>query len=251
MKGRVLMIPTPIQKAKTHVKNLSGHQSPNLLGKHPLIIVMIIILCSLIFGVIAYYVQQKGSLVQWDMAMVNRMHETALNSATWMKNIMVAGFYIGYQGYIVIGILLSLYFIFKKFWKEFFMVMVLYAGQVLLFYSLTQYFARPRPIFTIQIGAVIKYSSFPSGHMLSIVICVGLITYFFAPKISSRFWKASLIILAVLMVLFIGYSRFFMGAHYLTDIAAGLAVGVAWTCIAIMLIELLFNKGGYKHDKEK
>jgi len=42
-----------------------------------------------------------------------------------------------------------------------------------------------------------------------------------------------------------------MGAHYLTDIVAGLAVGVAWTSLAIMLIELLYKKGGHKHAKEK
>jgi len=164
---------------------------------------------------------------------------------------MLAGYYIGMQGYMAIGFFLALYFVFKKFWKEFFMVVILYAGQSILFYCLTKYFARPRPEFIENIGAVIKYPSFPSGHMMSSVICFGLIAYFFVPKISSRFWKAMMIIFSVLMVLFIGYSRFFMGAHYLTDIAAGLAVGVAWTSLVIMLTELSNIKGGHKHVKEK
>ena len=55
----------------------------------------------------------------------------------------------------------------------------------------------------------------------------------------------------VFMVLFIGYSRFFMGAHYLTDILAGVAVGVAWTSLVIMFIELFNKKGGHKNVKEK
>jgi membrane-associated phospholipid phosphatase len=38
-----------------------------------------------------------------------------------------------------------------------------------------------------------------------------------------------------------------MGAHYLTDIVAGLAVGVAWTSFVIMSIELLYKKGDNKH----
>ena len=60
-----------------------------------------------------------------------------------------------------------------------------------------------------------------------------------------------MITFTVLMVLFIGYSRFFMGAHYLTDILAGVAVGVAWTSLVIMFIELFNKKGGHKNVKEK
>jgi len=245
------MAPTTIQIAKIPKKVSRGLQSPDFFAEQPVIGIMLFLLFSLIFGVLAYYVQQKGALVQWDLAMENRMHEMALNSSPWIKNIMLAGYYIGMQGYMAIGFFLALYFVLKKFWKEFFMVVILYAGQSILFCFLTKYFARPRPVFTEQIGAIIKYPSFPSGHMMSSVICFGLIAYFFVPKISSQFWKATMIIFSVLMVLFIGYSRFFMGAHYLTDIAAGLAVGVAWTSLVIMLTELSNIKGGHKHVKEK
>ncbi|HEY5587134.1 MAG TPA: phosphatase PAP2 family protein [Ruminiclostridium sp.] len=245
------MIQTTKERSKTDKKNSRGLQSPDVFGKKPFIGVMLCLISILIFGLMAYYVQQKGALVQWDISMENHMHQMALNSSPWIKNIMLAGYYIGMEGYMAIGAVLALYFLFKKFWEEFFMVVVLYAGQSLIFYFLTKYFARPRPQFTENIGALIKYPSFPSGHMMSSVICFGLIAYFLVPKISSRLWKAMIIIFSVLMVLFIGYSRFFMGAHYLTDLVAGLAVGVAWTSLAIMLIELLFKKGGHKNVKEK
>lgn len=245
------MISPPIQRAKTQ-EIISGElRSPDFFAKQPLIGVMMFLLGSFIFALIAYYVQQNGSLVQWDIALGNRMHETALNSPVWIKNIMFAGYYIGLEGYIVIGILLGLYFLFKKFWEEFFMVAILFIGEGILWYYVTKYFARPRPKFTETMGSLMKYPSFPSGHTISGVICFGLIAYFFVPKISSRFWKAVVIILAVFMMLFIGYSRFFMGAHYLTDVVAGLAAGVAWFGLAIMLIELYYKKGDYKHGKEK
>jgi membrane-associated phospholipid phosphatase len=245
------MISTPIQRAKTHGKILGDLRSPDLLAKQPLIGVMLFLLGSLIFGLLAYYVHQNGSLVQWDTAIGNRMHETALNSSAWIKNIMLAGFYIGLHGYIVIGILLGLYFLFKRFWKEFFMVAILFAGEGILWYFFTKYFARMRPEYNERIGSVLNYPSFPSGHTISGVICYGLIAYFFVPKISSRFWKAMVIIIAVLMMLYIGYSRFFMGAHYLTDIVAGLAAGVAWTSLVMMSIELLNKKGDHQYAKEK
>jgi len=235
------MILPPIQRAQTHENTFGVLRSPDLLAKQPLIGILLFLLGSLIFGLIAYNVHQKGFLVQWDIAIGNRMHETALNSPAWIKNIMFAGFYIGLQGYIVIGILLGLYFLFKKFWKEFYMVAILFAGEGILWYFFTKYFARARPEFAVRIGSVLNYPSFPSGHTISGVICFGLIAYFFVPKISSSFWKSIVIIIAVLMMLYIGYSRFFMGAHYLTDIVAGLAAGVAWTSLVIMSIELLYK----------
>jgi undecaprenyl-diphosphatase len=245
------MISTPLQRAKTHGKFFGDLRSPDLLAKMPFIGIMMFLLGSLIFGLLAYYVHQNGSLVQWDITIGNRMHEIALNSPAWIKNIMFIGFYIGLQGYIVIGVLLGLYFLFKKFWKEFFMVAILFAGEGILWFFFTKYFARTRPEFTERIGSVLNYPSFPSGHTISGVICYGLIAYFFVPKISSQFWKAVVIIFAVLMMLYIGYSRFFMGAHYLTDVVAGLAAGVAWTSLVVLLIELAFKKGDHNYVKEK
>ena len=122
-----------------------GLQSPDLLVRHPVLSVAMIIIGSMIFGILAYFVMQKGSLVKWDLDFVNRMHAVALSSPVWMKNVMLAGYYIGQHGYIATGVILGLYFLFKRFWKEFFMVVVLYAGQGILFLSLTSLVARPRP----------------------------------------------------------------------------------------------------------
>jgi undecaprenyl-diphosphatase len=245
------MISTSIQREKTHGKYFGELRSPDLLAKYPLIGILMFLVGTLIFSFIAYYVHQKGSLVQWDTSIGNRMHETALHSPAWIKNIMFAGFYIGLQGYIIIGILLGLIFLFKKFWKEFYMVAILLVGEGIFWYFFSKYFDRTRPEFTERIGSVLHYPSFPSGHTISGVIGFGLVAYFFVPLISSRFWKVTLIIFAVLMMLFIGFSRFFMGAHYLTDVVAGLAAGVAWTGLVVMIIELLYNKGDYKYVKEK
>jgi membrane-associated phospholipid phosphatase len=245
------MISTPIQRVKTPRRFLGDLRSPDLLAKQPLIGVMMFLLGSLIFGLLAYYIHQNGSLVQWDIAIGNHMHETALYSPAWVKGIMLAGFYIGLHGYFAIGIVLSLYFLFKKFWKEFYMIAILYVGESILWFFITKYFARTRPEYTEQIGSAVNYPSFPSGHTFSCVICFGLITYFLLPKISSRFWKSMVIIIAMLIVLFIGFSRFFMGAHYFTDVVAGLAAGVAWTSLVVLLIELSYKKGVQQYVKEK
>jgi len=239
-----------VQKNLSMNKKSGGLRSTDILIRQPGFFITLILICCLIFGLLAYLISMKGALVQWDIAIVNSMHLTALSSPAWVKGIMISGDYIGKQGFIVVSIILAVYFLIKKFWKEFFMVLITSAAQGLLFLGLTYLFARPRPVFSENIGAVINYFSFPSGHMISSVICFAFLAYFFVPIISSRFWKAVVILSAVLLVLFVGSSRFFMGAHYLTDIVAGTMVGIVWFCIVVMSIERISRKGEKKHVKQ-
>jgi undecaprenyl-diphosphatase len=226
-----------------------GLRITDTLIRHPVFFITLILLSCLVFGILAFLINQQGALVQWDLAIVNSMHVTALASPPWVKSIMVLGDYIGLQGYLAISLLLVIYFAVKKLWREFSMVLITCIGQSPLFLGLTNLFARPRPVFSENIGNIVKYFSFPSGHMMSTVILFGFLTYFFVPKIPSRFWKAFAILIALLFVAFVGLSRFFVGAHYLTDIVAGTAVGIVWFCIVVMIFESKNRKGDEKHVK--
>ena len=42
---------------------------------------------------------------------------------------------------------------------------------------------------------------------------------------------------AFLTILYIGFCRLYMGGHYLTDVLAGYALGVAWAGLVFTLIE--------------
>lgn len=238
------------QKDLAMDKKSGGLRSPDILVRHPVFCVILILISCLIFGLLATLINMQGALVKWDIAIENSMHATALSSPVWVKGIMLSGGYIGQQGFITISVLLALYFLIKRFWKEFWMVLITSAGQGPIFLGLTYLFARPRPVFSVNIGPVIKYFSFPSGHMISSVICFGLLAYFFVPIISSQFWKVVAILLSELFVVFVGFSRFFMGDHYLTDVVAGAAVGIIWFCLSVISIELISKKRGEKHVKQ-
>jgi membrane-associated phospholipid phosphatase len=244
------MVSIAVQSSKTNQKATGELRSPDLFAKRPLIGLFMFLLGSLLFGIIAYYVNMQGQLSRWDLDLANRMHTAALQSPLWMKDLMIGGFYVGLHGYIVIGVLLGLYFIFKKFWKEVTLVAVCFAGEGVLWLSLANLFDRTRPHFETNIGGVLNYPSFPSGHTISGVLAFGLLAYLMVPKISSNFWKAAIIIFSLLMMFYIGYSRFFMGAHYLTDIIAGYAIGIAWFGLVFTSIEILCKKGSLTDAKK-
>jgi membrane-associated phospholipid phosphatase len=237
------MATTYVQRAQVHPKTTSSLHTPDLLGKRPMIGFIMVLIGCLIFGILAYQVHLNGALTEWETALGDRMHAYALNSPAWLKGSMIAGFYIGLHGYVAIGLLLGVYFLYKRFWKEFFMIAAVYIGEGALWILIAKLFNRTRPSFDTPIGSDLHYPSFPSGHTMSGVICFGLLAYLFVPKISSRLGKIIVIVIAVLLILYIGFSRFFMGAHYFTDVVAGLAAGLAWGVFAFTLIEWLYKRG--------
>ena len=92
---------------------------------------------------------------------------------------------------------------------------------------------------------------FPSGHAISAVMCYGLLAYLLIPRMSSRFWKAVVIVTAGLIILYIGVSRLFVGDHYLSDVLAGYALGIAWSGLVYTVVELITKKRMNGHVQEK
>ena len=122
-------------------------------------------------------------------------------------------------------------------------------GGAIIWSVLIEIFDRVRP--TQQVGIVVSDFSFPSGHAISAVICYGFLAYLFIPKMPSLFWKWVVGIAAVLTMSYIGFSRVFLGGHYLTDVVAGYALGLAWAGLVFTLIESFFLNKNLTSTKEK
>lgn len=87
-------------------------------------------------------------------------------------------------------------------------------------------FQRPRPaaFFGYQEPSTF---SFPSGHAVVSVCFYGALAAILAGRTRSpgrrRLWYAA----AAVLVLLIGFSRIYLGVHYLTDVVGGYALGLA------------------------
>ncbi|HEV3020919.1 MAG TPA: phosphatase PAP2 family protein, partial [Pirellulales bacterium] len=110
------------------------------------------------------------------------------------------------------------------------------AGGGLLDAGLKLVFQRERPPFR-DAGILETTASFPSGHSMGSVIAYGLLAYFLA-LILPRGWARRAIVAAlVLVVVLIGSSRIYLGAHYFSDVLGGFLVGAAWLAACISGIE--------------
>lgn len=104
-------------------------------------------------------------------------------------------------------------------------VVVALVGIQLLTAVTKQGYDRPRP----DAGSAIELpssTSFPSGHASGAVVTAGVVAALaWDVWPGRRRWIA---VAAALAVLAIGGSRIVLGVHYVSDVAAGYAFGVAW-----------------------
>jgi PAP2 superfamily. len=211
-----------------------------LLAKWPVIGLIMFIFGVLLFGGLTYNLAAQGPLLKWDVLLANTLPAIGLRSPAFVKVIMEAGYYIGNLGLMVLGVLIGFYFIIKRLWQELVMLTIGMAGDSLLFLSLSNFIGRARP--PTQIWDILKIPGYPSGHTMAVVVFFGLLAYLLTPNIQSAFWKAVVVATAIFLIVFVGFSRIFTGGHYLTDILAGYAVGIAWSGMAYTLIEIYYQK---------
>lgn len=77
--------------------------------------------------------------------------------------------------------------------------------------------------------------SFPSGHSLNSLVIVGILAYLLIRHFwdRSRWLKVLIIVLAALYAISMGMTRVFLGHHWLTDVLAAWALGLAWLAVVI------------------
>ena len=82
----------------------------------------------------------------------------------------------------------------------------------------------PRPY---GVGSALRAFAFPSGHCAANAALYGLLAIMVSWEIGPR----RRVLLAALITLFVGaiaFSRVYLGAHWLSDVLAGIAFGTAW-----------------------
>jgi undecaprenyl-diphosphatase len=80
---------------------------------------------------------------------------------------------------------------------------------------------------------------FPSGHVLSLVVFFGLIVYLIATASRPRRrWRVLACLACMAPVVVVAASRLYLDRHWLSDLAGGLAIGLAYLFLVVWVIEV-------------
>ncbi len=119
-------------------------------------------------------------------------------------------------------------------WRPVALLAVVIGGAVGLYNLLKHLVGRPRPPPAIWIGHF-SGASFPSGHAAQSVACYLTLALIVGVGRPRRV-KIALCSVAAVVVLVVGGSRIYLGAHWLTDVLGGYALGVAWVAVVILVL---------------
>jgi membrane-associated phospholipid phosphatase len=103
-----------------------------------------------------------------------------------------------------------------------------------LMFGLKHFFGRPRPDVPLLFEA--EGLSFPSGHALFSITFYGLLVYIIYHAVKQNGLKWTLIVLLIILMVIIGFSRVYLRVHYASDVIAGFCVGFMWLVLAIWLL---------------
>lgn len=206
------------------------------LGLHLTIGVVVIILSSWWFGGIVQDLIAHDPLVEVDKQIAIWLHEHATPALT-RAAVIVTSF--GSPAFLTgASLVLGAYFLLQRAWRHLLALVLTMGGGSLLNVALKSLFQRERPIFEYPLLRLSGYS-FPSGHAMGATLFYGFLAVFVMTRTRNLRWRVMTLLLAFLIVVLVGFTRIYLGAHYLSDVMGAMAAGLAWLAFCVTAVETL------------
>jgi undecaprenyl-diphosphatase len=121
------------------------------------------------------------------------------------------------------SVILLIFLLYKKPYLKTEMFILTMGSAVVFSQALKYLIRRPRPLEML----IEKTSfSFPSGHATLAIAFFGMLIYLFKNKIKNKTSRYLFIIINILLILVIGFSRLYLNIHWFTDVLAGFVLGL-------------------------
>lgn len=136
---------------------------------------------------------------------------------------------------LLIFFFLVLYFFKKR--QEALMVFLSSMGVTLITDLIKQVVDRPRPDpnLIIQMADNLRLSSFPSGHVLFFIGLFGFLLYLTVNMVKKPLFKKALMVFFITLIILVGLSRIYLGAHWFSDVLGSYLLGIVWLYFMINL----------------
>ena len=144
---------------------------------------------------------------------------------------------LGEWWFILIIVAIISFLFFRKFkMMPVLILWLLTIGSAIDSYILKVLFHRERPIDSLVENGTF---SFPSAHATLAMACYGFIIYLVLKNIRREWLRKIIAYLGPMSITLIAVSRLYLGAHYLSDVIAGLLLGGAWLAIGIYILKIV------------
>lgn len=188
----------------------------------------------LLFALIALDVAAGGNATLIDVRLSNWLHTHSTPTLTAIFSFISAI----HSGWIVsivtLAICAYLWTRRQRDWVLTFLLAV-FVG-MLLNVGLKHLFERLRPSFPDTIQRFATFS-FPSGHTMLATAFYGTLCLFVISRVKALRWQVLAVLMGGVMIGLVGFSRVYIGAHYLSDVLAAIAEGLAWVAVCAITVQ--------------
>jgi len=179
--------------------------------------------CLAVLGLLALQVVLHGPMLELDHD-VSAWFSVQRQPAVTALMLAVSRLHLSLH-VLVATALVAAWFAWRRDWRCAGALLVVPAG-MLLNVGVKNLLQRARPQWEDPLVQLATYS-FPSGHAVAATVFYGMLCALAFAHTRSRRWRALALACTVAMVLLVCFSRVYLGAHYPSDVLAGVALGTA------------------------
>jgi len=208
---------------------------------------VLVVVAASLFAILAGDVASRAPLTVVDVAIANWLHRhatpplvTAMLLWTQLHSTVAVGAY---------AAIATLVLAVERSWRRATLVVVAVGGGLALNALMKLAFHRARPSFDDPLLTLATYS-FPSGHVAGSTIFYGLAAVAVFARTTSPLWRVLALVAALLAVALVAFSRMLLGVHYLSDVVAAFAEGVAWLALCAGVLGALWREAPRAREAE-
>lgn len=183
------------------------------------------------FAALADEFSEPGRLARLDLSVLNWLQ---LHGSERGERVFQIVSWLGAPMLLVSDIAVAIALAVRRRWHWFTLWTVAIVGGVVLDETLKVAFRRARPEVASEFISSGSWS-FPSGHAMNSLVGYTMLAYLLRAHVASASTRLYLSLGTAILIAAIGFSRLYLGVHYLSDVTAGYLAGGAWVlaCIAI------------------
>ena len=183
-----------------------------------------------LFVALADEIPEHSALVRLD-TFVQRWIEA--HGTEWGEKIFLLVSDIGAPVLVAMVVGVALWFAWRRDWYRTLALTLTTGGGVALSTVLKSVFHRGRPETATEF--ITRQSwSFPSGHAMNSIIGYGFLVVLLLEHATGRGRRIGILIGAAILIGAIGFSRVYLGVHYMSDVAGGWIAGAAWLIVCVI-----------------
>jgi undecaprenyl-diphosphatase len=201
-------------------------------------------LLGVLFGSVFAFAQvtedylTRDPLVDWDVRFASWLHA---HSSDWLVTVFKVVTLAGNSVVLIVVVgALAVVFVRRGRMNDAAVLIAALGGAGVINALLKLVFQRPRP----ELAFVhLETYSFPSGHA-AVATATFATLAFVVGRRSGRRRAVAVAATATALIVLVGFSRLYLGVHYLSDVLAGWSFGLAWASLCLIAYTLYDGRGG-------